>query len=268
MTSDASKTALRVDDSIPHSVTAFLHSQANVKRVHFLTRLVGRNPIPRRLHPSFLEASADVAVIDALSQLGPDWLVRSQMSADSGKMEYLVVGPSGIFSLIVRHHPAAAVWIDGGVLLADGERLSDVRDSEFCAVRLAQLMSDAVESRVEVIPCLVLVGQRSLTVAKPPRRVAVMTVRDIRGWLRGLNKVMSVEELQSAQKGASAQPELHAVGDKRAKSHETLSVFRKLQAEVVQARHLRLTWVTGILVVAWLVAVVGIGGMTTNFLTH
>ena len=268
MINDAPESTEFVTDGVPESVKDFLESHGGVKRAHFLARLVGRNPVPRSLRGQFFAASASVAVMDVLSQLGPDWLVRTSAPCGEEGNEYVVIGPAGIFSLIVRHHNAAAVWIDGGVLLADGERLTDLRDAEFGAVRLAQLMSDAVESRVEVTPCLVLAGQRSLTVAKPPRRVAVMTLRDIRTWLRGMPKVLSLEEVEALHTAADAQASWHRVGVIQAESRDVLGLFRKVQAEVSQARHLRLTWVTGLLVLAWLIAVVGIGGVTTSFLAH
>lgn len=250
------------------SVTTFLDLQSSIPRKSFFARLFGRPSVPRSLRTQYRVARGDVAVIDVLTQLGPDWLVRTCEPAGGSGIEHIVVGPAGIFCMVVRHQLGGAIWIDGGVLLADGERQSHLRDAEFSAVRLTQVMSDAVGSRVDVTPCLVLLGTRSVTVAKPPKRVAVMTSRDIRTWLKGMPAVVPKSELDVIRASVATHPEWHAVGSQQSLSARTLEMFRKVQAEMIQARHLRLTWVTGALVVLWLIAIVGIGGMTTNFLVN
>lgn len=212
-------------------------------------------------------AHGDIAVADVLLQLGVEWLVRARGAHAEGA-EYLVIGPPGVFSMVVRHRPGGTMWIDGGIILDDGKRLPHLRDAEFSAVRLTQVLSDAVGSRVDAAPCLVLVGHRSMTVAKPPRRVAVMTVRDIRSWLREMPAKFSGNDLDDLKSAAAALPEWHSLPACGVGGRETLDAFRRLQAEVGQARHLRLTWVTGALVILWLAAVVGIGGVTTSFLVH
>lgn len=253
-------------DGIPSSVSEFLETQNSVPRTSFFERLFGRPPVPRSARAQYRAARGEVAVIDALSQLGSEWFVRSCEPAGGNGVEYILIGPPGVFCMIVRHQPRGAMWIDGGVLLGDGESLPHLRDAEFCAVKLTQMMSDVVKSRVEATPCLVLIGARSLTVAKPPRRVAVLMSRDIRTWLKGMPQALSHEELTSLRTSASSHPEWHDVGSRESPSAAALDTFRKVQAEMGQARHVRLTWVTGVLVFFWLAAVVGIGGVTTSLL--
>lgn len=255
-------------EGIPSSVSEFLTSQISVRRTIFLERLFGRPPVPRSAQALYRAARGEVAVIEALSQLGSEWFVRSCEPTGRSGVEYILIGPPGIFCMIVRHQPRGAIWIDGGVLLGDGERLPHLRDAEFCAVKLTQMMSDIVESRVEATPCLVLIGARSLTVAKPPRRVAVLMPRDIRTWIKGMPHALSHQELASLRTSASAHSEWHSVGTRESPSAAALDTFGKVQAELVQARHVRLTWVTGVLVLFWLAAVVGIGGVTTSMLLN
>ena len=170
--------------------------------------------------------------------------------------------------MTVRHRAEGAVWIDGNVLLVEGERKPDLRDAEFGAVRLSQTLSDAVGFRVEATSCLVLVGSRSLTVAKPPRRVAVLTPRDIRGWLKGLSATLSERELEALRETVDSAADWHALDASNPSGAHALDAFRKVRAAMGHARHVRLTWVTGALVLLWLIAVVGIGGVTTSFLVH
>lgn len=265
--STAHNTAVRSRDGIPTNIITLLEAQSSVPRANFFSRLFGRSPIPPALRTQYRMARGEVSIVDVLSQLGPEWLVRT-CGANAEGVEHVVIGPPGIFCMVVRHRPGAAMWIDGGVILADGERLPYLRDAEFSAVRLTQLLSDAVGSRVEATPCLVLVGPRSVTVAKPPRRVAVLTVRDIRRWLKEMPAVISGPDLDAIKVCAEAQSDWHSLASRTVGTQDALDSFRRLHAEVGQARHVRLTWVTGALVLLWLVAVVGIGGVTTSLLVR
>ncbi len=257
--------ALRVNDGVPASVSLFMNAQRFVPRQSFFARIFGRPPVPRSLRKEYRKARGEVAAVDVLFQLGANWMVRTCQTAECNGVEHVVFGPSGIFCMVVSHQAEGAVWIDGGVLLADGERLTHLRDAEFSAVRLTQQLSDSVGFRVDVTPCLILVDPRSVTVAKPPRRVAVMTLRDIRTWLKEMPVVLSGEEIATLHSAVSAYPGWVDLGDQHAPSANVLGAFRKVQVDVGKARHIRLTWVTGVLVLLWLIAVVGVGGLTTSF---
>ncbi|MEO7349910.1 MAG: hypothetical protein ABIW32_08660 [Terrimesophilobacter sp.] len=267
--SDAPETeSPRVATVIPTSVSHFIEAQRVVHHRSFLDRILGRTPVPKLLRKDYRSARADVAAYDVLAQLGPDWILRTCQTAEGNGIDHIVVGPPGIFSMVVRHQPGNALWIDGGILLADGERMPHFRDAEFSAVRLTQQLSDSVGWRVDVTPCLIVVDPRSVTVAKPPRRVAVMTLRGIRTWLKELPKALSDQELQALHGAVATHPDWVFLGDPHAPSAEALAMFRKVQAEVGEARHVRLALVTGVLVFLWLIAVVGVGGVTASFLAN
>ncbi len=233
---------------------------------NFINRLWGRNTIPRGLRSAYDIAARDMAVMDALSLLGNEWCVFESTSTEKDRTEYLFIGPPGAFSMIARHHVGGALWIGGGVILVDGDRLPDLRDAEYLGVRLAQVLSDSRGSPVAVTPCLMLLGHRSLTVAKPPRRVAVTTLRGMRPWLKAMPRKLADSDVEALRHAVATQPELRPVSSAADQAEPELSRFRKVQNEVAQARHIRLTWVTASLVLAWLVALVGVGGVTTSIL--
>jgi hypothetical protein len=259
---------LRSDSRAYPNVREFLSRFSVVPRGSFLARLFGADPVPPRLRTLFRHASGDVAVADALGQLGPDWLVLHAVPVgrDGADVDHIAIGPAGVHTIAVRYHAGEAIWIGGGVILVDGERMPHIRDAEFEAVRATQLLSDAVGTRVEAVPCLVIVEPRSLTVAKPPRRVAVLTPRELRPWLRSLPRVYSAAQLGAFVAAASERGTWHDTRNPNADVAECLDRFRRVQTVVGQARHVRLTWITGALVLFWLVAVIGIGGFTTGLL--
>lgn len=235
-------------------------------RLSPIARFFGRHPLPVELRSLYRAAVGEVTVADALSQLGPEWLALHAVPVgkDDSDVDHIAIGPPGVYTISVRHHPGREFWVGGGVLLVDGERMPYIRDCEFEAVRAAQLMSDAVGERVEATPCLVVVEPRSVTVARPPRRVAIVTPRELRPWLKSLAATFGPDQLARFRAAASEGDTWHDVGRPTADVADCLNRFRRLQAEVNQARHLRLTWVTGGLVLVWLVAIIGIGGFTTG----
>ena len=249
-------------------VRGLLAEHATMPQPSFLSRVLGLHPIPKPKRPLYRAAVGEVAVADALAQLGDDWLVLHAVPVgkDGTDVDHIAVGPPGVYTISVRHHQGQALWVGGGVLLVDGERMPYIRGCEFEAVRAAQLMSDAVGERVEVAPCLVVVGSRSMTVARPPRRVAIVTPRELRPWLRSLPVVFTAGQLARFRAAASEAETWHDARRPTADLVECLGRFREIQARVNQARHLRLTWITGGLVLVWLVAIIGIGGFTTGLL--
>lgn len=251
-------------------VRDLLRQYASVPRASVLAGFLGPHPLPHSMRSLYAAAVGEVAVADALTQLGEEWLVLHAVPVgkDGTDVDHIAVGPPGVYTISVRHHPGRALWVGGGVLLVDGDRMPYIRACEFEAVRAAQLMSDAVGERVEVAPCLVIVGSRSMTVARPPRRVAIVTPRELRPWLRSLPAVFTAGQLARFRAAASEAETWHDADKPAADVVECLGRFRALQAKVNQARHLRLTWITGGLVLVWLVAVIGIGGFTTGLLVR
>lgn len=262
--SHALEVALLDNEGVPASVSQFMNAHRSLRPRNILERIIGRTPVPRSLRKEYRKARGEVAAVDVLSQLGPSWMVRTCKTAECNGVEHIVVGPPGIFCMVVRHHSGGAVWIDGGVLLADGERMTHLRDAEFSAVRLTQQLSDSVGTRVNVTPCLIVVDPRSVTVAKPPRRVAVMTLRNIRTWLKEMPVVLSSDDVEALHAAVAAQPDWVRLNDPHAPTAPALEAFRKVQSDVGHARHIRLTWATGVLVLLWLIAVVGVGGVAAN----
>lgn len=266
--SESAAMAVQAPLALPASVSVFMNAQQLVPRRRFFAQLFGRPPVPHSLRKEYRTARGEVAVIDVLSRLGSQWMVRTCQAAECNGVEHIVIGPPGAFCMVVRHHTGGAVWIDGGVLLADGERMPHLRDTEFNAVRLTQQLSDSVGFRVDVTPCLVLVEPRSVTVSKPPRRVAVMTVRDIRTWLKGMPSTLSLDEVSAVQQSVAAHPDWVSMTEQHTVSADAIEGFRRVHADVGQARHIRLSWVTGALVLLWLIAVVSVGGIATSFLVN
>lgn len=268
--SDEPNLALRATNRTYPLVREFLRHGAARKARSFLARVFGFNPLPAGTRALYRGAVGEIAVSDALAQLGPDWVVLDSVpvAKDGGDVNHVVIGPCGVYTIAVRNHAGSAIWVGGAVVLVDGERVPHIRDAEFEAVRAAQLLSDAVGFRIEVTPCLVVIDPRSLTVARPPRRVAILTPRELRPWLKGLAQVYPRDQLDQLGPAAQQRETWHDRPLLSDDALDALTQFRRVQADVNQARRLRLTWITGGLVLLWLGALVGIGGFAAGLLFH
>lgn len=266
--SDDSDSALRATSRTYPIVREFLRRGATRTARSFLARILGLNPLPHGARTLYRGAVGEIAVSEALAQLGPGWVVLDSVpvARDGSDVDHVVIGPCGVYTIAVRNHVGSAIWVGGGVVLVDGERVPHIRDAEFQAVRAAQLLSDAVGSRIAVTPCLVVIDPRSLTVARPPRRVAILTPRELRPWLKGLAQVYPREQLDRLGAAALRRETWHDRPLPSDDALDALARFRRIQADVNQARRLRLAWITGGLILLWLVALVGIGGATTELL--
>lgn len=233
-----------------------------------VARFFGRSPLGRHATLMFRAASGELAIVDALRQLGPEWVVVDSVPAKSGveSIDYVVIGPAGTFAIVVRNHVGGAMWVRENVVLVDGEPVSHIRDSEAAALRCAVQLSGALGEGVQVTPCLVLIGPRSVTVTRAPRRVAILSPRELKPWLRSLPNTVSLEQRERLHTAAIEPTTMH---DGRCRVEDptlALGLFRTLKADMNQARRIRLAWATGSLLLLWIILMAGAGGITLGLL--
>ena len=249
-------------------VRNFLGSHGTGRSRPVISRFFGRSPLPTESKRMYRAAAGELAIHDALKQLGPDWSLCSSVpiAHDGGSVDHLVIGPAGVFAIAVRNHVGDALWVGEGVVLVEGEPVPHIRDAESAAVRCAQLLSEAAGERVEVTPCLVVVGPRSVTVTRPPRRVAILTPRELKPWLKYLPATLSREQIFQLATAAHESTTWHERAEVVANPALALSVFRALQADVNQSRRIRLAWATGALLVVWMITMAGVVGIASGLL--
>ncbi|HEU4849069.1 MAG TPA: nuclease-related domain-containing protein, partial [Terrimesophilobacter sp.] len=75
-------------------------------RPSFLSGFLGLHPLPSPMRSLYRAAAGEVAVADALAQLGGDWLVLHAVPVgkDGTDVDHIAVGPPGVYTISVRHH--------------------------------------------------------------------------------------------------------------------------------------------------------------------
>ncbi|TXN31488.1 hypothetical protein [Lacisediminihabitans profunda] len=117
---------------------------------------------------------AEVAAL--LAQLGDGWTVlrASDALAELGT-DFLVVGPSGVFTITSARPTGGNVWVDEKVLWINGRPTDHVRVARRCADGAETIMSDLAGVPVAVTPVVALLDPVDLSFGgDPARRVRVL----------------------------------------------------------------------------------------------
>ena len=151
-----------------------------------------------------------------LSGLGAGWRAVNAVPVRTrgGTVDHVLIGPAGVFTLEVKHHPQAAVWVAGEVVKVNGFDHRYVKICRVDAQRAAKLLSSAAGVAVEVHGLVAVVGaQRGLTIKQQPRDglVTVVGCAKLIAHLQGLPSVLdepTVERVyEAARHLATWQPE-------------------------------------------------------------
>ncbi|MBX3068196.1 MAG: hypothetical protein KF844_06075 [Cryobacterium sp.] len=229
----------------------------------WISKLFGVSLIPRSLRGKYQAALGEVSIPETLANLGDNWASRHavQTGESGGVIDHIVAGPAGVFTFNVQQLSGHSLWIGEATAIVDGERMPLIRESEFQSVRVAQLMSDAMKERIEVTPCLIAVDPRSVTVARPPKKVAVLTQRELRQWLRDLPTTLEGATLSKVLEKVSDDSTWGSKPDSAVSIDSLLGKFRAIRNSVNQARRLRMLWIAGVLILVWLASILVAGAI-------
>ncbi|WP_309630975.1 nuclease-related domain-containing protein [Nocardioides zeae] len=143
---------------------------------HLLARLVGARTEERAWR---IGADGEEAVAAQLAALGDGWRVLHAVRVgDRGAdIDHVVIGPPGVFTVNAKHHPGAALWVGGDVVMVNGQRMPYVRNSRHEARRAGRLLTEQVGFPVTATGIVAVMGaQKSFTIRSQPEDGAVVVV--------------------------------------------------------------------------------------------
>ncbi|MCU1501077.1 MAG: hypothetical protein JWM12_431 [Ilumatobacteraceae bacterium] len=143
-----------------------------------------------------------------LAKLDTEWRVLHSVEVgDNGSdIDHVVIGPPGVLTLNVKHHPRGKAWIAERVVMVNGHKTDYLRNSRFEARRSMQLLSAASGQPVAVAAAIVFVGLDELTIKQMPEEIHITTKRRLLAWLRSLPVTTSQSQVD----------DLHALARRRA----------------------------------------------------
>jgi len=122
-------------------------------------------------------------------------LPRSPVGAQGADIDHLVVGPGGVFTINTKHHADKNVWVGKKCMQVNGQKVQHIRNAEFEAARVTQLVRERMPLLTPVQRVVALVDPKQLTIRDKPEQVKVIDARELRNWLMKLHPVLTEWEL-------------------------------------------------------------------------
>ena len=123
------------------------------------------------------------------------WQVLSSVMRRNGlDVDYLVIGPPGIFTINTKHHPGARVWVGDQIVDVDGEHHRYLPEARHEANSAARILNSSVGLPIRVTPVLAFVGADSIDTNDSLGDVLIARGEEIDYVLRDLHSVYSVQE--------------------------------------------------------------------------
>lgn len=115
-----------------------------------------------------------------LESLGREWRVLDlQATAGLNRMNFLAVGPSGIFAVTVKDHGRSRVNFAGDVVQVDGRRPKYVQEARKNAQEAATALTRTAGLSVPVMPVLAFAGSGVISVYGMPKGVIITSYREL-----------------------------------------------------------------------------------------
>jgi len=130
-----------------------------------LATLFGTHPLPPDAYGWYLSAIGELETAHVLNDLGSEWaLLHPLRDVDSsGGVDYLLIGPPGVFTVSIKDHTDQRVRVGGDGLTVNGRRTDHIKEAKLDGARLARALGvDAVS------PIVVIINPRSLERAVAP----------------------------------------------------------------------------------------------------
>jgi hypothetical protein len=135
--------------------------------------------------PSKLAAKARKKVERQLAWLGDEWHVLHVVER-SIDLDYILIGPAGIFTLTIKCLPKATARVTDSRVLVDGQPTDDLRNARRVSQRVQHMLSDACGVPVHVEAVIVFEIFDDLILDESPSDVHVTTCRRLLPWLKAL----------------------------------------------------------------------------------
>jgi hypothetical protein len=215
---------------------------------HDGTRQRQRVLLPDRDLATRPEAHDAVASARRLLALPLGWhgLHAVPLGEHGSDVDHLVIGPGGVFTVDVNHHPDASVWVRRETVRVDGHNQSYVRDGRVEAKLAGRLLTAKAGFDVPVKAVVAVAGaQRGFAVRAQPTDGAVVVVllKTLAQYLRTLPAVLDAETVDrlydAARHLATWQPSTVEWTDFRTCRSPTRRASRHGRGRPSESRHRR-----------------------------
>lgn len=167
-TRGSAQPTLRVRGLAYSAMNECLRIQADARPQSRIARFFGANPLTPGARDWYRDAVGELRNTRGLKNLGPGFtLLHSAPVADTAAdVDNLVIGPTGVFTIMTRNHSGYRIHVEGDILSVNSRRTNHIRDARFEAARAAKLLTPEASGKVTVIPLIAIVDPRPLAFGK------------------------------------------------------------------------------------------------------
>lgn len=112
-------------------------------------------------------------------------------------IDHVAIGPGGVFTINVKHHPGARVWVGGSTFIVNGQRVPYIRNSHYEAQRASRLLSKALGAPLPVMGIIVPVRCKAVTIKTPPVGVVVVPRFNVARWMLHLPWILTEQQIHT-----------------------------------------------------------------------
>ncbi len=214
----------------------------------------GRSPLEPDARSVYSGALGEVVVAHVLDQLGSKWTILNAVPVTPGEPEvdYVLIGPAGVFTLQIKYHSGEKIWVAGSTFLVNGKKHDHLRRSSREATRAGKLLSAVTGRPIPVTPIIVVVNPISITVGRKPSKVVVLSSQNLKRWLLKRSRTLSdravrhfsiFAEERSTWAGASRIDAGQVIVRQVMAAPECLNEFERLRELVDAARRRARLWI-------------------------
>jgi hypothetical protein len=142
---------------------------------------------------------------EELQQLGSEWHVLHAVPLgwhDGARIDHLVMGPAGVFSLHTRRRPGSDVRVTDRTIRVGARRTGHLHTTRRHGMRASGVLTAACGFDVSVRPVIVFVDLRSFEVRLQPVDVHVTTRKRLLPWLEQLPVTMDMRQIDAVYAAA------------------------------------------------------------------
>jgi hypothetical protein len=233
---------LRVRGPAYGVIAECLRIQADARSQSTLATLFGASPLSPDARSWYRGAIAQIDVVRTLSALGPRWTLLHAEPGTSD-IDYLVVGPGGVFTVTTKNHSGQRVRVHDEQLLVNDHRTNHLRDARFEAGRVSKLLSTEASESITVNPLIAIVDPGSLAFGRRrPRDVTVAASSHVGRILARQKRVLADETVDELVATAERGRQWHADGRVIDDTLRHEPRFARLRHEVDAASRRRASW--------------------------
>ncbi|CAN5253567.1 hypothetical protein BH09ACT1_BH09ACT1_28370 [soil metagenome] len=126
----------------------------------------------------------ETVVSSTLVQLGSEWTVLQGSECGANGVDYVIVGPAGIFAVNTTMRGGKNLWVDESVIWSNGKPTSNVNDVRLGALAVSSRLTVTTGEVVPVTPVIVVPNPKSISFGgDAAKRTAVVSADMFTRWL-------------------------------------------------------------------------------------